>query len=93
MPKGVRVRFSLRLPTNKNENYEKVGILIIETEAEDGTITRDEYQLDKKDISALKTLILGREKEVMLQNPMNVREAQAKDKILSKMNKLQWWNW
>lgn len=64
------------------------GILIIENE--DG---KQEYVLDKKDLNAIKTLIVEREKVVMLANPMNVAEAQGKDKLLKRMEKLQWWKW
>ena len=64
------------------------GVLVIENEE-----GRQEYELDKKDLNAIKTLIVEREKVVMLANPMNAREAQDKDKLLKRMNRLQWWNW
>ena len=64
------------------------GILVIESEE-----GKQEYELDKKDLNAIKTLIVEREKVVMLANPMNVREAQEKDKLLKRMSKLQWWTW
>lgn len=65
------------------------AILIIEDD--DGV--KQEINLDKKDLSAIKTLILSREKEIMLANTSNVRQAQENDKILKRMDKLQWWNW
>jgi len=64
------------------------GTLVIESEE-----GKQEYELDKKDLNAIKTLIVEREKVVMLANPMNVREAQEKDKLLKRMSKLQWWTW
>lgn len=65
------------------------AILIIEDD--DGI--KQEINLDKKDLSAIKTLILSREKEIMLANTSNVRQAQENDKVLKRMDKLQWWNW
>jgi hypothetical protein len=64
------------------------GNLVIESE--EGI---KEYELDKKDLNAIKTLIVEREKVVMLANPANVREAQGKDKLLKRMHRLEWWTW
>jgi hypothetical protein len=64
------------------------GVLTIETEK--GELVID---LDKKELSAIRTLIIEREKVIMLANPTNAEEAQGKDKILKRLDKLQWWNW
>lgn len=77
----------------KNKSYEKVGVLIIKTESEDGAVEEKEYQLEKKDIKAIVNLIIDREKKVMLANPTNVEKAQDKDPVLSRMNRLLWWEW
>ena len=64
------------------------GILILEIDG-----VKREINLDKKDFSAIKTLILAREKEIMFANLGNVREAQENDKVLKRMDKLEWWKW
>lgn len=70
----------------------KIGILTIEIE-ENGLNKTSIINLDNKDLNIIKSLILNREKDVMLSNPMNVKEAQKNDKVLSRMEKLEWWNW
>lgn len=84
---SVRVQVSPGALTYKFRNYE-IGILEIETE--EGKLV---ISLEKKDLAAIKTLIMDREKEIMNKNPMNPKERVSKDKILKRLDKLQWWKW
>ena len=45
-------------------------------------VKKYELVLNRKHLSALKTLMMDKEKEVMMANLSNVREAQGKNKIL-----------
>lgn len=63
---------------------------IITIENEDGLET---YKLDQKALTAIKTLLMEREKVVMMNNIGDVKNAQNKDKILKRLNHLNWWKW
>lgn len=51
-------------------------------------IKKYELHLTRKHLSVLKMLMMDREKIVMMENPINVHEAQEKDKILKQLYEL-----
>lgn len=64
------------------------AILIIEIDG-----VKKEINLESRDLSAIKTLIIAREKAILIANTSNVEEAQKNDKILKRLDKLEWWKW
>ena len=57
-------------------------------------IVTETIELEPQILSAIKTLIMDREKQVGNNSGgMTAKEAIHKDKVLKRLNKLQWWTW
>ena len=106
MSKDVRVRLPPGLLIIKTKSYGRLGIYIkdgkltvrytIEQNRGYGIEVREvteEVELEMRDLTAIKTLIIDRERQICKSHPMNAREVQGKDKVLRRLSKLQWWNW